>query len=120
MIRTISLKKFDNNIKSLVQSLKGNRKLLASYGESESYILANHFRVLKKSPSSKFNIYIGRSHEKYDNGTNIDLDDFIRDIAIKYETLVEDGQWDTKSEKDVDILALASQMQELKILFAKQ
>ena len=44
----------------------------------------------------------------------------MRDIVMKYESLVEDIQWNTKSEKDVEILALASQIQELKILFAEQ
>ena len=120
MIHTLSLKKFDNNIKSLVKALKGNRKFLASCGESKSSILANLLRVLKKSPSSEFNGYIKRFQDKYDNGTNIDLDNFMRDIIMKYESLVEDGQWDTKSEKDVEILALTSQIQELKILFAEQ
>ena len=116
----ISLEKFDNNIKSLVKALKGNRKLLASCGESESSILANLLRVLKKSPSSEFNSYIGRFQGKYDDGTNIDLDEFMRDIIMIYKSLVEDGQWDTKSEKDVEILALTSQIQELKILFSEQ
>ena len=39
----------------------------------------------------------------------------MRDIVMKYKSLVEDGQWDTKSEKDVEILALTSHFQELKI-----
>ena len=39
---------------------------------------------------------------------------------MKYELLVEDGQWDKKSEKCVKILTLNSQIQELKILFAEQ
>ena len=101
MIHTISLEKFDNNIKSLVKALKVNCKLLASCRESESSIISNLLRVLKKSPSSEFNIYIGRFQYKYDDDTNIDLDDFMRNIIMKYESLVEDGQWDTKSEKDV-------------------
>ena len=91
MIHTLSLEKFDNNIKSLVKALKGNRKILASCGESEYSILAHLLRVLKKYPSSEFNSYIRRYQEKYDNGTNIDLDDFMRDIIMKYESLVEDG-----------------------------
>ena len=60
MIHALSLEKFDKNIKSLVKALKGNSKLLASSGESESSILANILRVLNKSPSSEFNSYIGR------------------------------------------------------------
>ena len=44
----------------------------------------------------------------------------MRNIVIKYESLVKDGQWDTKSEKDVKILAVTSHIQELKILFAKK
>ena len=120
MIHTISLEKFDNNIKLLVKALKGNRKLLASCGESESSIIANLLRVLNKSPSSEFNSYIERFQEKYDDGKNIDLDDFIRDIIMIYESLVEYGQWDTKPEKYVEILALTSQIQELKILFDEQ
>ena len=56
MIHTIYLEKFDNNIKSLVKALKENRKLLASCGESESSILANILRVLKKSPSSELTV----------------------------------------------------------------
>ena len=59
MIHMISLKMFDNNIKSLVEYLKRNRKLLPSCVESESSVLANLLRVLKKSPSSEFNSYIG-------------------------------------------------------------
>ena len=39
MIHTLSLKKFDNNIKSLVKALKGNLNLIASCGESEFSIL---------------------------------------------------------------------------------
>ena len=120
MIHTISLDNFDNNIKSLVKYLKGNRKILSFYGESESSILANLLKVLKKSPNSEFNSYIRHFQEKYDDGKNIDLDDFIRKIVMKYESLVEDGQWDTKSEKYVKILTLTSHIQELKILFDEQ
>ena len=44
----------------------------------------------------------------------------MRNIVIKYESLVKYGQWDTKSEKYVKIIALTSQIQELNILYAKQ
>ena len=88
MIHTLSLDKFDSNIKSLVKALKVNRKLLASCGESESSILKNLLRVLKKSPNSEFISYIGRFQDKYDDVTNIYLDDFMRDIVMKYESLV--------------------------------
>ena len=108
MIHTISLDKFDSKIKSLVKALKGNRKLLASCGESESSILKNIFRVLKKPPSSEFNSYIVHFQDKYDDGTNIDRENFMCNIIMKYESLVEYGQLDTKSEKDVEILALTS------------
>ena len=92
MIYTLSLDKFDNNIKSLIKALKGNRKLLESCRESESSIFANLLRVLNKYPSSKFNSYIGRFQETYDDGTNIDLDNFMRGIVVKYKSLVEDGK----------------------------
>ena len=52
MIHTLSLEKFDNNIKSLVKALKLNCKLLSSCGESNSSILSNILRFLKKPPSS--------------------------------------------------------------------
>ena len=68
--------------------------LLASCRESKSSIIKNFLRVLNKSPSSESNSYIGRFQGKYDDGTNIDLDDFIRDIVMKYESLVEDRQWE--------------------------
>ena len=85
MIHTLSLEKFDNNIKSLVKTFRGNHKVLSSSRESESSIIANILRVLKKSPSSEFNNYIERFQEKYEDGTKIDLEDFMRDIVIKYE-----------------------------------
>ena len=92
MIHMLSLGKFDNSIKSLVKYLKVNRNLLASCGESESSIPENILRVLKKSPSSKFNSYIGLFQDKYNNGTTIDLEDLMSDIVFKYKSLV------TKSE----------------------
>ena len=104
----------------LFKALRVNFNLLASCGVIESSILANLLRVLKKSPSSKFNIYIGLFQDKYNDGTKIDLDDFMREIVMKYESLVEDRQRNTKSEKDVKIIALTSQIQELNILYAKQ
>ena len=91
MIHTLSLENFNNNIKSLVKYLKGNLKLLASCGESESLILTNLLRVLKKPSTYEFNSYISRFQVKDDDGTNIDIDDFMRDIVMKYESLVEDG-----------------------------
>ena len=103
----------------MVKYLKGNRKLLASCGKGESSILANLLRVLNKFPSSEFNSYIGRFQEKYDDGTNIDLDNIMRDIVMRYESLVEDRHWNKKSEEDIEILALSSQIQEIKILFAE-
>ena len=44
----------------------------------------------------------------------------MRYIVIKYYSLVEDRQQDTKSRKYVKILALNIQVQELKILFGKK
>ena len=120
MIHTLSLDNFYNNIKSLVKALKVNPKLISSCGESGSSILANFLGVLKKFPSSEFKSYIERFQEKYEDSTNIDLDNLICEVVMKYESFVEDGQWDTKSEKYVDILDLANQIQELKILFSEQ
>ena len=82
-------------------------------------MLAKLLWVLKKTRSSKFNIYIRRFQEKYNNSTNIDIDEFMCNTDDKYELLVDDGQWDTTSENYVEILALISQIQELKILLAK-
>ena len=106
MIHELSLEKFYNNIKSLVKYLKVNHKILASCVESKSLILANILQVLKKSPDSKFNSYIGQFRNKYDDGTNSDLDNFIGEIVIKYKSWVEDGQWSKTSEKYVEILYL--------------
>ena len=62
IIHALSLEKFYSIINSLVKYLKGNRKLVASFGESDSSIIANVLSVLKKFPRSKFNSYIGRFH----------------------------------------------------------
>ena len=44
----------------------------------------------------------------------------MRYTIMQCESLGKDGQWDKKSEKDVEFLALTSQIQELNISFAKQ
>ena len=93
------LEKFYNNIKSLVKALKGNRRILASCGESKSSILENLLKVLEKPQMSKFNIYLAHFQEKYDIGTNIYLDYFMRDIVMKYDSLVKYGQLDKKLRK---------------------
>ena len=108
----ISFQIFDQYLNVVVKDLKGDHKILASCGESESSILANVLGALKESPSSELTRYIERFQDKYDNSTKIDLDNWMRKIVMKYESLVEDAQWDTKSEKDFEILALASHIQE--------
>ena len=35
----------------------------------------------------------------------------MRDIVVKYESLSENGHWDTKPEKYVEILDITSQIQ---------
>ena len=120
MIYTQSLEKFDNNINELVRALKGIHKLLESCGEIESLIQENLLQVSKKFPSSKFSWFIKLFQYKYKDGTNIHLNNFMRDILIKYKSSVQDRQWDTKSEKYIKIPGLTSQIQELNILFAKQ
>ena len=38
---------------------------------------------MKESPSSEFNSYIKHFQDKYNDGTNIDLRNFMRNIIIK-------------------------------------
>ena len=85
MIHALSFDIFDYNINSFVKALKVNCKLLASCEESKSSILENLLKFQKKSPSSEFTSYIRRFQDKYDDDTNIDLDDIMRDIIMKYE-----------------------------------
>ena len=44
----------------------------------------------------------------------------MRKIIMQYKSLVKNGEWDKKYEKDVEILALTRHIQELKILFDEQ
>ena len=44
----------------------------------------------------------------------------MRNIVMKYESLVEDRQWNTKLKKDFEILTPTSQIQELEIIFSEQ
>ena len=74
--------------------------------------------MLKKSPSSEFKNCIGHFQDRYDDGTNIVLNNCMRNIVMKYESLVKNGQWAIESEKHIEILDLNIHIKELKILFA--
>ena len=87
---------------------------LASRGETTHDLLSNLFQGYAATSDTMFTSYIERKQEQYEDGTNIKPTALMSLADKNYNTLKIKGTWNSPSQEEENILALKTEIDELK------
>jgi hypothetical protein len=99
--------KFNVHVSLLIDSL-------AARGETTQDLLTNLFKGYQAATDKTFVEYIGRKLERYEEGEMVTPDALMEQADNKFKLLKEGGIWNAPSEQEEKILALQSELKNLK------
>ena len=102
-----SILDFNDYVKSLVANLTAR-------GERSTDLLNNLFKGYEACFDNNFIKFIKRKKELYKECSPLTADKLMILARNKYDSLIEQGKWNTPSEQDTKILALKSKIKEMK------
>jgi hypothetical protein len=88
--------------------------LLAAQGETSNNLLTNLFKGYGAATDKVFVEYIGRKLEKYKEGEDTTADALMEQANSKYKLMKEQSTWNAPSEQEEKILALMTEVKNLK------
>ena len=120
---TMNLSDYDNDVDKLINSIEENNNILSASGRVDSAVTANLFRILKAAPCEEFTSWVLNKQTMWDEGGVFDVENFMKNAKIKYNSMVSDGIWKKVKtaedlKKDSEIVALTASVKELKALVA--
>ena len=77
-------------------------------------MLTNLWKAYANASDSKFVLYIQRKRDAYDEGQDVNVDTLMGLAENKYKTLLLDDQWNSPTEEQNQIVALAAEVKKLK------
>ena len=83
-------------------------------GEVTQDLMVNPFKGYLTCSDTEFGEYIKCKQDMYEKGDELDPDLLMKNAADKYKTLLQKGQWNVPSASETKILALQSQIKQLK------
>jgi hypothetical protein len=99
--------KFNGYVRYLIDSL-------AARGESSNDLLTNLFKGYGAATDKVFVEYISRKLEKYEEGEDTTPDALMEQANSKYKLMKEQNTWNAPSEQEEKILALMTEVKNLK------
>jgi hypothetical protein len=99
--------KFNGYVRYLIDSL-------AARGETSNDLLTNLFKGYGAATDKVFVEYISRKLEKYEEGIDTTADALMEQANSKYKLMKEQGSWNAPSEQEEKILALMTEVKNLK------
>ena len=87
---------------------------MAARGETSNDLLTNLFKGYEAATDKTFVDYIGRKKERYEEGEDVTSDALMEQANSKNELMKENATWDAPSEQEEKILALMSEVKNLK------
>jgi len=99
--------KFNTYVKLLVDGLR-------SRGETTQDLLVNLFKGYMACSDREFVAYIKRKQDAFEEGTELEPDQLMKNAAEKYKTLLQRGNWNAPDANEEKILALQTEIRKLK------
>ena len=96
--------------------VKEKRKQLRNRGETSQDVLINLFKAYEMVPDTTFRNWLIRKKENYEEGADVTPDSLMLDALNRYQSLVREGKWQTKSPESKRIMALTAQVDEMEKL----
>ncbi len=113
-IRTAKMGAFNHNVKDLLTDIASNYNMIVEQGFSHDDVVMDTFKALLTSTNVEFNSYIQRHKDAWEEGKTFTLDGLSIDAINKYNNMVHQKLWNKADPKDAKLLALTTEVQDLK------
>jgi len=113
-IRLAKMASFNHNVKDLLTDIATSFNLIIDDGFTHDDIVMDTFNALLTSKNTEFNVYIQRHKDAWEEGKTFTLDGISADAINKYNNLVHQKIWNKADPKDAKLLALTTEVQDLK------
>jgi hypothetical protein len=104
----------DSNIELFNQHVKVNRDGLTARGESSDDLTINLFKAYLNVTDRDFVRYMRNKKDAYDDGEDFTIEQILTMSLIKFQILKYSGKWNSPSPEQEQIVALTSEVTNLK------
>jgi hypothetical protein len=119
-LRGSKLATFDNNVKKMTDKMQGTYNEIIRHGQTHEDFIHDLFNALLTSTNETFLNWVTRIQDNYETGTDVVPSTLIKDAVTKYNNMVEKGKWKSGESKDAKLVALTTQLDDLKKRFNKE
>ena len=96
----------NSNIKKSNIYVKQQVDGLFARGQTTNDLLSNLFKGYLAASNRQFTAYIKTKLERYEEGSNISSNDLMIMAKVKYQIIVDKGEWNAPSPEETQILVL--------------
>ena len=108
-----NIKKFNIYVKQQVDGLYAR-------GQTTNDLLSNLFKGYLAASDRQFTAYIKTKLERYEEGQDTSANDLMIMAKVKYQIIVDKGEWNAPSPEETQILALKAEINTMKSASKKQ
>ena len=113
-IRHAKLASFSHNVLDMTDKMTANYDEIVKRGFTHDDMIIDLFKALLTSKNEVFHRFIQRKKDDWETGTDITPDELISEAVTKYNNMVENKTWKMKEADDSKLVALTTQVKELK------
>ena len=117
-IENAKLKDYQNDVDKMLKMVEANYKILKLNGEAPKKYLKLILEALATGPNAKFNGFIERINDDVESGIGVNKDITAEDLIIaarlKFNNMDKKGEWDKVDPREAQMLALVTEVQELR------
>jgi len=113
-LRNATSSKFQHNVKTLTDYLSSKYREIEERGQEHQDFLLDLFNALQTVPNPDFAAKIRDERQAWEIGGDKPADQIIAEALTIYNNAVSQNRWDNKDPKDAKIMALTTEVQQLR------
>ena len=113
-LRKATSAKFKHDVKTLTDDMCSKLRKIREKGQRHDDFHHDLFKALETVPNTDFNPHVREEKRKWVIGGTKTADPLILEVVTIYNNAIASNTWDNKDPKDAKILALATEVQELR------
>ena len=113
-LRKATSSKFKHDVRALTDYMSSKLRKIREKGQRHDDFHHDLFKALETVPNTDFAAHVREEKRRWEIGGEKSADQLILEIVTIYNNAVASNTWDNKDPKDAKIMALTTEMQELK------
>lgn len=113
-IQEARMNKFNNNVVMMLDHMNNNYQQIEAMNEQHPNYIMHLFHALLSAKNEIFVNYVQTIKDNWETGKDVSADELINEAKTKYNNMVKQKIWNKQSPKDAKIMALATELRNLK------